>query len=102
MSIKDALVPKQVPGQLIPSRVEDEIVPEQQLELMQNIGDQIVPPPCKRSGLIVVALEKNNIGPIFMQEEIALNTPVFFAVATGSTLTCTEGVARGFNPKLGD
>ena len=38
MSIKDALVPKQVPGQLIPSRVEDEIVPEQQLELMQNIG----------------------------------------------------------------
>ena len=61
MSIKDALVPKQVPGQLIPSRVEDEIVPEQQLELMQNIGDQIVPPPCKRSGLIVVGLEKNNI-----------------------------------------
>ena len=61
MSIKDALVRKQVPRQLIPSRVEDEIVPEQQLELMQNIGDQIVPPPCKRSGLIVVALEKNNI-----------------------------------------
>ena len=61
MSIKDALVRKQVPRQLIPSRVEDEIVPEQQLELMQNIGDQIVPPPCKRSGLIIVALEKNNI-----------------------------------------
>ena len=35
-----------------------------------------------------------------MQEEIALNTPVFFAVATGSTLTCTYGVARGLTLNL--
>ena len=61
ISIKDASIPKQVPEHLIPSMVEDETVPEQQPEVMQNIGDQIVPPPCKRSGLIVVALEKNNI-----------------------------------------
>ena len=33
-SIKDASIPKQVPEPLIPSMVEDETVPEQQLEVL--------------------------------------------------------------------